>query len=139
MYGPRQRKDGEAGVVAIFAGKLLDNEQATINGSGEQTRDYVFVDDVVRANVAALRDEVAGGYNVGTGIETSVVDLFRMIREIVGGGRDATHSAAKTGEQMRSVLDGTRLRTLAGLPDPVTLRDGLRSTVEWMRSAHAHR
>lgn len=135
VYGPRQRKDGEAGVVAIFAGKLLDGETPVINGTGEQTRDYVFVDDVVRANVAALRDDVRGPFNVGTGIETNVVELFRMIHELVGHGPDAVHAEAKKGEQMRSVLDGTRLRRLAGLPEPVALRHGLQKTVEWMKSA----
>lgn len=133
VYGPRQRKDGEAGVVAIFTGKLLAGETPVINGTGEQTRDYVFVEDVVRANVAALRPDIRGAYNVGTGVETNVVELFRMIRELVGSGPEAVHAEAKAGEQMRSVLDGTRLRRFAGLPEPVLLSEGLRKTVEWLR------
>jgi len=135
VYGPRQRKDGEAGVVAIFAGAILDGQTPCINGTGEQTRDYVFVEDVVRANMAASEHDLDGIFNVGTGVETSVVALYEALNEALGTHVDAEHGPAKAGEQMRSVLDGTRLRTLAGLPEPVSLRDGLARTVEWMRSA----
>jgi UDP-glucose 4-epimerase len=124
-------------VVAIFAGGLLEGHDVTINGSGEQTRDYVFVDDVVKANMAASRDGIDGRFNVGTGVETSVVELYRLLLEIIGGDADAAHAAAKKGEQMRSVLDGSRLRELAGLPAPIALRDGLRQTVAWLRARTA--
>ena len=134
VYGPRQRKDGEAGVVAIFAGALLDGQTARINGSGEQTRDYVFVEDVVRANMTASEPEVDGIFNVGTGVETSVNAIYTAIARALGLERPAEHGPAKPGEQMRSVLDGTKLRKLAGLPQPVALRDGLTTTVEWLRS-----
>ncbi len=137
VYGPRQRKDGEAGVVAIFGGKLLADEQPVINGDGLQTRDYVFVDDVVRANVAALRDDVQGAFNVGTGVETSVVQLFEALRSICSSSMRAVHAPAKKGEQLRSVLDGTKLRKLAGLPEPIVLREGLERTVDWMRESLA--
>jgi UDP-glucose 4-epimerase len=133
VYGPRQRRDGEAGVVAIFAGKLLAGEVVTINGDGGQTRDYVFVDDVVRANVAALESRVAGPFNVGTGIETSVIELFAGLRELAGGGPAPVHAPAKLGEQRRSVLDGSKLRRLMNLPEPVSLRDGLKATFASMR------
>jgi len=134
VYGPRQRKDGEAGVVAIFAGALLAGQKAWINGSGEQTRDYVFVDDVVRANMAASELDLDGIYNVGTGIETSVNDLYSAIAKAVGIDARAEHVPAKAGEQMRSVLDGTRLRKAAGLPEPVALTEGLPRTVAWLRA-----
>jgi len=134
VYGPRQRKDGEAGVVAIFAGALLDGSAVTINGSGEQTRDYVFVDDVVRANMAASELEIDGRFNVGTGVETSVNELYTVLRELCGVKADAQYGAAKKGEQMRSVLDGSRLRTRAGLPAPVALAEGMGRTVEWLKS-----
>jgi UDP-glucose 4-epimerase len=134
VYGPRQRKDGEAGVVAIFAGMILDGQRARINGTGEQTRDYVFVHDVVRANMAASEHDLDGIFNVGTGIETSVNTLYTQLCEALGIDAPAEHAPAKAGEQQRSVLDGRRLRQLAGLPDPVTLREGLRQTVEWIRS-----
>jgi UDP-glucose 4-epimerase len=134
VYGPRQRKDGEAGVVAIFAGLLLDGQTARINGTGEQTRDYVFVEDVVRANMAASAQDVDGIFNVGTGVETSVNELYAGLSEALGIDRAAEHGPAKAGEQLRSVLDGTKLRKLASLPEPVDLREGLRRTVEWIRS-----
>jgi UDP-glucose 4-epimerase len=133
VYGPRQRKDGEAGVVAIFAGLLLDGQTARINGTGEQTRDYVFVEDVVRANMAASEIDTDGIFNVGTGVETSVNQLYAGLTEALGIPRPAEHGPAKAGEQLRSVLDGTKLRKLAGLPEPVALPEGLRRTVEWIR------
>lgn len=133
VYGPRQKKHGEAGVVAIFAGKMLAGETVTINGSGLQTRDYVSVDDVVRANMAASEGELAGAFNVGTGVETSVVGLFETMCRTLGGSYATAHAPAKPGEQMRSVLDGARLRAIAHLPEPVKLDDGLRTTIEWIR------
>ena len=131
VYGPRQRADGEAGVVAIFAGKMLRGEAVTINGSGAQTRDYVFVADVVRANMAASSMKLEGSFNVGTGVETSVVGLFEALRKVSGIEVAAVHGPAKAGEQQRSVLDGTKLRTLAGLPEPVELEAGFEKTWSW--------
>ena len=139
VYGPRQRKDGEAGVVAIFSGALLDGQQVRINGTGEQTRDYVFVEDVVRANMAASELDLDGIYNVGTGSETSVNDLYAAITKAVGVDARADYGPAKAGEQMRSVLDGTFLRRTAKLPEPVALAEGLRRTVAWLRAPHAER
>jgi UDP-glucose 4-epimerase len=135
VYGPRQRKDGEAGVVAIFAGAMLDGHRARINGSGEQTRDYVFVEDVVRANMAATELDLAGPYNVGTGVETSVNALYSALSKVIGVTTPAEHAPAKPGEQMRSVLDASRLWKTARLQPPVPLSKGLQQTVEWMRSA----
>jgi UDP-glucose 4-epimerase len=134
VYGPRQRKDGEAGVVAIFAGKLQEQQPVVINGDGTQTRDYVFVGDVVRANVAALGDEVAGPFNVGTGVETSVNELYASLARHFDSAPRPDHGPAKKGEQMRSSLDGSKLRRLASLPGPVDLAAGLRETVAWMKS-----
>lgn len=133
VYGPRQRKDGEAGVVAIFAGALLDGQKVRINGTGEQTRDYVFVEDVVRANMAASELDLDGIFNVGTGVETSVNDLYAAITRALGTDAAAEYGPPKAGEQMRSVLDGTRLRTAAKLPEPAGIDEGLRRTVEWLR------
>lgn len=134
VYGPRQRKDGEAGVVAIFAGALLDGSPVRINGTGEQTRDYVFVEDVMRANMAVSESDLTGVFNVGTGRETSVNELFETLRNAIGSQAKAEHAPAKAGEQMRSVLDGTKLRQAAGLPEPVLIEEGIRRTVEWLRS-----
>lgn len=135
VYGPRQRKDGEAGVVAIFAGALLDGDRVRINGTGEQTRDYVFVGDVARANLAASELDLDGIFNVGTGVEVSVNQLYASLSSVLGIDREPEFGAAKAGEQMRSVLDGRRLRSVASLPEPVALDDGMRRTVEWMRQA----
>jgi UDP-glucose 4-epimerase len=133
VYGPRQRKDGEAGVVAIFAGALLDGQPVRINGTGEQTRDYVYVGDLVRANMAASELDTDGVYNVGTGVETSVNELYEALCKTLGVEPKAEHGPAKPGEQMRSVLDGSKLRKLAGLPEPVALDEGLGLTVDWLR------
>lgn len=133
VYGPRQSAHGEAGVVAIFAGRMLRGEEVTINGNGEQTRDYVFVRDVVAANVAVVERELTGAFNVGTGVETSVNQLHALLSEAAGIQNEARHGPAKTGEQMRSVLDGTRLRATAQLSEPVDLREGLTRTLAWFR------
>jgi UDP-glucose 4-epimerase len=135
VYGPRQNAHGEAGVVAIFAGRLLEGESIVINGSGAQTRDFVYVSDVVAANLAASEGDWQGEYNVGTGVETSVNELYETLAAIAGVRTAAAHGEAKAGEQMRSVLDGTRLRSQAGLREPVTLRDGLAATLQWFRNA----
>ncbi len=130
VYGPRQSWKGEAGVVAIFADRLLRGEGATINGSGEQTRDFVFVKDVVAANMAVSeRPELTGAFNVGTGVETSVNELYRAM----GFPVNAEHGPAKAGEQMRSVIDGSRLRKLASIPPPTDFATGLRLTIDSFR------
>lgn len=129
VYGPRQNAKGEAGVIAIFAKRLLRGEAVTINGSGEQTRDFVYVDDVVAANVAAAEGAWQGSFNVGTGVETSINRLYELM-----GTAAPLHGPAKAGEQMRSVLDGGKLRALAGLPAPAPLKDGLAATMAWFRA-----
>lgn len=135
VYGPRQSPHGEAGVVAIFAGRMLRGEDVTINGSGEQTRDFVYVGDVVAANVAvAENDTLRGPFNVGTGVETSVIELHAAMAKVLGDERPPKHAEAKAGEQMRSVLDGSALRRIAGLAEPVSLHDGLIKTLEWFRN-----
>ena len=139
VYGPRQNAHGEAGVVAIFAGRLIDGQQSTINGSGTQTRDFVYVDDVVAANLAASEGEWQGAYNVGSGVETSVNELYDLLGSIAGVETPASHAPAKEGEQMRSVLDGGRLRALAKLPERTALLEGLARTFAWLRDARGTR
>lgn len=133
VYGPRQRKDGEAGVVAIFAGAILDGQTPRINGTGEQTRDYVFVADVVRANMAASELDLDGIYNVGTGVETSVNELYAQLVKALGSNVTAEHGPAKAGEQMRSVLDATKIRKAGNLSEFVKFSDGVKQTVDWLR------
>lgn len=134
VYGPRQNAKGEAGVIAIFTRALLEGNTATINGSGQQTRDYVFVEDVVHANMAASEGDRSGSFNIGTGIETTVNELYDALSQALGTTAVAEHGPAKAGEQMRSVLDGAGLRDAAKLPTPVLLNEGLRRTVEWFRA-----
>lgn len=133
VYGERQNPHGEAGVVAIFLNRLLAGEAPTINGEGLQTRDYVHVSDVVRANVAAAGRPGYHIYNVGTGVETSVVDLYKEIARSLGSDLQAKHGPAKQGEQQRSVVDGGLGRRELGLPRPIPLSEGLARTAAWFR------
>ena len=137
VYGERQNPHGEAGVVAIFFDRLLSGQPATINGSGEQTRDFVHVSDVVRAHLAALGRPGFHVYNVGTGVETSVVQLYQGLAQAVGSDLEAQHGPAKPGEQQRSVIDASRLRGELGLPEPLPLREGLARTAAWFRERAA--
>ncbi|MBI4496198.1 MAG: NAD-dependent epimerase/dehydratase family protein [Deltaproteobacteria bacterium] len=132
VYGPRQDPYGEAGVVAIFSEKLLAGGQPLINGDGLQTRDYVYAEDVAEANLLALEPEVIGAYNIGTGVEKNVNELFRELKKITGQQAEENHGPAKAGEQRRSVLDWTKVRTLGWRPQ-VSFEEGLRRTVEYFR------
>ena len=135
VYGPRQNSKGEAGVIAIFAERMLRGEAVTINGSGEQTRDFVYVGDVVAANMAMIeRPDLSGAFNVGTGVETSVNALYDAMARVAGTSARPEYGPAKTGEQMRSVLDGTRLRQFAAIADPLPLERGLEETIRWFRA-----
>lgn len=133
VYGPRQNPHGEAGVVAIFSERLLDGRQPVIFGDGEQTRDYVFVGDVVKAVLAGYDHDGAGVVNVGTGTETSVNQLFRVLNSLTGDRANEEHAEGKPGEQQRSVLDISRAREVLGWQPEVSLEEGLRQTVEWFR------
>jgi len=128
VYGPRQSAKGEAGVVAIFLSLLLSGKTPVINGDGRQTRDYVYVGDVVAANVAALESFFVGQINIGTGIETDVVTIFKHLRDAVDSRVDAQHGPAKTGEQRRSCLDATRAAEILGWRPQMALAEGLRRT-----------
>ncbi|WP_447974509.1 NAD-dependent epimerase/dehydratase family protein [Nitrospira sp. Kam-Ns4a] len=137
VYGPRQDPEGEAGVVAIFTQKLLHGEQPVINGNGRQTRDFIFVEDVVEANLAAMGKDARGTYNVGTGVETSVNELFQMLADLIQPGSKALHGPAKKGEQARSAIDSAKLRRELGWEPRVSLKEGLARTVEYFRAARA--
>ncbi len=135
VYGPRQDPHGEAGVVAIFCGNLAAGRGSTINGSGEQTRDYVYVEDVARANVLALEgDAPSGAYNVGTGIETSVNELYEVLRETSGADLLPAHVAAKPGEQLRSSVDPTTAARVLGWRPVTDLVTGLERTLRFFKT-----
>ena len=134
IYGPRQNPLGEAGVVAIFADKMLKGEEPTINGDGKQTRDYVYVGDVVRANVLALAHRTSDIFNIGTGVENDVNELFRIVRKYAGSTCEENHGPAKIGEQLRSVIDYSKAKKILRWEPTVTLDEGLKRTVEFFRS-----
>jgi UDP-glucose 4-epimerase len=139
VYGPRQDPHGEAGVVAIFCTRILADRPLTVFGDGGQTRDYVYVGDVVAANLRLAEAPLpratgldARGFNVGTGRETSVLELAELLMEAAGERPGLVHEAARAGELRHSSLDASRLRALGWQPD-TPLPEGLRRTFEWIR------
>jgi len=134
IYGPRQNPFGEAGVVAIFSTKLLKGEQPIINGHGKQTRDYVYVGDVVKANLITLNDDTSDIYNVGTGIETDVNDLFRILNKITRAEKEEKHGPAAAGEQLRSVITSEKLLKKFSWNPSTKFEDGLIQTVDFFKN-----
>jgi UDP-glucose 4-epimerase len=131
VYGPRQSSLGEAGVVAVFSRRLLRGQRVVIDGDGRQTRDWVYVEDVAEANVVALeRPDATGVVNIGTGCETSVVELFERLCLALDMPAQAQHGPARLGEPRRSALDITRAKRRLGWKPRVTLDEGLRRTVK---------
>jgi UDP-glucose 4-epimerase len=133
VYGPRQSSQGEAGVVAIFIDRLLSGQSPVINGDGKQTRDYVFVADVVAANLAALRTHFVGAVNIGTGRETDVVTISKSLKTRLESKISPVHGPAKTGEQRRSCLAIGLAAQVLGWQPSVSLDEGLQRTVESWR------
>jgi UDP-glucose 4-epimerase len=133
VYGPRQDPHGEAGVVAIFCTRLLTGEPVVVYGDGTQTRDYVYVDDVVEAFLAAAAGPQVVGrrLNVGTGVETSVLELYATLREVTGFGPEPTFAPARAGEMQRIGLDVRRAKELLGWRALVDLRTGMERTWAW--------
>jgi UDP-glucose 4-epimerase len=134
VYGPRQDPLGEAGVIAIFCGKVLDGGRPTVFGDGKQTRDYDWVGDVVSANLAAAATDTAGPYNVGTGRETSVLELVDILREISGNGSfEPEFAPERPGEVQRIAIDPSHAREELGWEARMDLRDGLQHTLDSLR------
>ncbi|NJD61308.1 MAG: NAD-dependent epimerase/dehydratase family protein [Deltaproteobacteria bacterium] len=133
VYGPRQDPHGEAGVVAIFAERLLKGQTAVVNGDGEQTRDFVYVGDVVRANLAALSRGEGLSVNIGTGVETSVNTVFRILRDLAGSRQEEIHGPAMPGEQRRSCLENRMASYELGWYPETSLEEGLARTLEFFR------
>jgi UDP-glucose 4-epimerase len=137
VYGPRQNPHGEAGVVAIFSQGILAGRELTVNGDGAQTRDYVFVGDVVRANLLATEAPLGGEIailNIGTGVEASVNDLVAMFRHIAGGAVSWRHGPPRPGEQRRSVLECALAKRLLRWEPRVSLQAGLAETFKWFKA-----
>ncbi len=133
VYGPRQNPKGEAGVVAIFINKLFKKQQPIINGDGTQTRDYVYVDDVVQANLLALDNDKVGAFNVSSGKETSVNVLFHKLNKLTEAGMSEKHAPAILGEQQRSCLNCSKIKKEFGWEPKVDLDKGLQQTVDWFK------
>jgi UDP-glucose 4-epimerase len=135
VFGPRQDPHGEAGVVAIFTGKMLDGEQVMINGDGEQTRDFVYVGDCARANELALTvDHLPGIYNLGWGRPTSINEIFTGLAKATNYTQPACYGPAKIGETRHIYLDASRAGRELGWQPAVSLEDGLKQTVEYFKS-----
>jgi UDP-glucose 4-epimerase len=141
VYGPRQDPHGEAGVVAIFCGKVLAGERPVIYGDGRQTRDYTYVGDIVAANLAAAaHPEAHGAYNIGTGTESSVVEVLGALRKAAGLGEgelEPEFAPARTGELQRSSLDVSRARAELGYTADTDLVSGMKPTLDWARATAA--
>jgi UDP-glucose 4-epimerase len=144
VYGPRQDPHGEAGVVAIFCSRILEGRPLTVFGDGRQTRDYVFVKDVARANLAAATRDLppagaldARGFNIGTGVETSVLDLARGLNRAAKATAPIEHAPARTGEQQRSTLVITKAAEQLGWRPTVSLDAGLAETFQYFARQRA--
>jgi len=134
VYGPRQDPLGEAGVVSIFIGQILRRIQPVINGDGEQLRDYVFVSDVVRANLLVLEDDRNEVFNLGWGKGISVNRIFRALKEILHCEMPEFHGPPKLGEVRQTFLNSEKARRLLGWIPIVALEEGLKKTVEYIQS-----
>jgi UDP-glucose 4-epimerase len=134
VYGPRQNTAGEAGVVAAFCEALRNNEPVVIYGDGSQTRDFVFVVDVARANVVAVESSVSGTFNVSTGSETAVTTLFQLLSSAFGSREAPLSGPARIGDIKRSALDPRRAAQALGWRAEFDLQSGLAMTADWFRS-----
>ncbi|MBM7116804.1 SDR family oxidoreductase [Archangium primigenium] len=138
VYGPRQNPHGEAGVVSIFSTRLLAGQDCTIYGEGKQTRDFVYVEDVARANLLAAEKDYSGPINIGTGVETDINRLFSLLAQSAGVSKPPGHAPGRPGEQMRSCIDNRLAREVLGWQPTVDLAEGTRRTVAFFREKAAH-
>jgi UDP-glucose 4-epimerase len=132
VYGPRQTPEGESGVISIFGPRMLSNDTVTIYGDGEQTRDFVYVSDVARAQELAQRTVGPLTVNIGSGQGTSVNQIFRLMADAAGYDLQPIYAAKRAGELEHSVLDNSRARSLLRWEPETSLKSGLRSTVDWL-------
>jgi UDP-glucose 4-epimerase len=137
VFGPRQNPHGEAGVIAIFTGQLLAGQTPQIFGNGSKTRDYVFIEDIVRGNLAALDRGDDRIYNLGSGIETSDLQVYEAVRAAVGSGPEPGYTAARPGEIQRIALDATRARAELGWAPQIPFVEGVHRVVAYCRAQPA--
>lgn len=133
VYGPRQDPLGEAGVIAIFCGRVVNGGGATIFGDGRQTRDYVYVEDVVAANLAAAASDVGGSINIGRGVQTTIAELIEVLSGLNGTALTVEHAPERKGEVRKSALNASRAREALGWVAEVDVAEGLSRTVRWQR------
>lgn len=133
VYGPRQDPHGEAGVIAIFTSRLMGGKPCTIFGDGKANRDYVFVRDVVKANVLALEKGDREAFNIATGKMTSVNELYKMMADICGVKEPPAYAPARLGELQNSCLKVDKAKKLLGWQPEHTIEEGLRITIEWFK------
>jgi UDP-glucose 4-epimerase len=133
VYGPRQNPKGEAGVVAIFAELLFEGKRPTIFGDGSKTRDYVYVGDIVRANLMAMEKGIDGTFNLGTGRRVTDRQVFEVVRDAVGAKVEAVHGPLRKGEVAHISLDATRAAKVLGWTPEFSFEDGVKQAVEWYR------
>ncbi|MDN4526101.1 NAD-dependent epimerase/dehydratase family protein [Fictibacillus fluitans] len=134
IYGPKQTKDGEGGVIKIFLDKLLNGEPVSIFGDGGQTRDFIYVEDIARANCAALQVE-DGVYNVSSNEEITVNDLYRIMASEMGSELKPVYGEPREGDIYRSCLDNERFKNISSWKPEISLTDGIRETVRQMQRA----
>lgn len=133
VYGPRQNSRGEAGVIAIFCDKILSKGKPVINGDGKQTRDFIFVDDIISANILGIEKNKSGVFNVGTGKETDVNTVFRKLQKLLGSDNKEIHGPEKGGEQKRSCLSFEKAYRELNWTSKYNLEHGLGLTADWFR------
>lgn len=133
VYGPRQYKGGEAGVISIFTSNLAHGKESIIYGDGKQTRDFLYVSDLVDAFLHAINIEKNGLYNLSSGREISIVDLAKIIEKISGKEFKYRHEAPRSGEIMRSVLNSAKMENLGGWQARVSLEEGIKKTLDWLK------
>lgn len=134
VFGPRQNPHGEAGVIAIFTDKMINNEQPIINGDGLITRDYIYIEDVVDANIKALNDNIEGIYNVTTGKETNVNTIFETLKKYIKIDVEKKHGPAKAGEQRRSCCAYNKLNLVSGWDPQISFENGIVNTVKYYQN-----
>ncbi len=134
VYGPRQYKGGEAGVIAIFTSNAISKKKSYIYGDGLQTRDYVYVDDIVNAFVLALESDFVGDLNIGTGIEKNLLEVVDAIESCLGEKLDIEHQEAKLGEERRSCLNFSKAKKEINWQSKVNLEEGIKRTIEWAKN-----
>jgi UDP-glucose 4-epimerase len=134
VYGPRQNTQGEAGVIALFISKMLQNQQCYINGDGNNTRDFVYVQDVVEANIQAILGNLSGSYNIATATQTNINQIFDILHQLTNTTITRQHREAKIGEQQHSCLSYDKIHQAINWQPQTNIQQGLLQTVEYFKS-----